>query len=227
MSNLAPNIESKDYYTVMIHFYRGELGRIMGWRQRLDITTNWAIVASTGIITFGLNSTENSHLVFCIANLLCLLLLIIEGRRYRYYDAFRARVRMLEAHFIMPVVMNNTPILQGDWRKLMAEDLVTPSFKISRLAAITRRFTRNYVWIFAIILLAWFLKLWLHHPSSHDLEGFFRILTSQSPLPAAAFLTCLAAFYSFLLFLLIHGIRMGRSSGEFMTGAMRRKKWLD
>ena len=27
------------YVNAMSHFYRGELGRIMVWRQRLDITT--------------------------------------------------------------------------------------------------------------------------------------------------------------------------------------------
>ena len=81
----------KDYYAVMVHFYRGEVGRIMLWRQRLDVTTNWAIAASTGIITYGLSHAEVTHLVFLFANIVCLFLLIIESRRYRYYDAFRAR----------------------------------------------------------------------------------------------------------------------------------------
>ncbi|MFY8269070.1 MAG: DUF2270 domain-containing protein, partial [Terrimicrobiaceae bacterium] len=38
------------YVTALSHFYRGELGRIMVWRQRLDITTTWAITTSTTII---------------------------------------------------------------------------------------------------------------------------------------------------------------------------------
>lgn len=227
MTEITPqSIEARDYYTVMIHFYRGELGRIMIWRQRLDVTSNWAIVVSTGIITFGLNSAANSHLVFVIANLLCLLLLMIEGRRYRYYDAFRARVRMLEAHLIMPVLMKDVVLLQGDWQKIMAEDLVMPTFKISRLDAITRRFTRNYVWIFGVILAAWFLKLWLHYPDSHEISGFIGVLTGNNPLPAGIFSGVLGFFYGYLLFLLVRGIRMGSSSEEFRTGAMRRQKWL-
>lgn len=227
MDEIKPqSIEPRDYYTVMIHFYRGELGRIMIWRQRLDVTTNWAIVVSTGIITFGLNSAANSHLVFVIANLLCLLLLIIEGRRYRYYDAFRARVRMLEAHLIMPVLMKDVALLQGDWQKIMAEDLVLPTFKISRLDAITRRFIRNYVWIFGVILTAWLLKLWLHYPDSHETGGLVRVLTTNNPIPAGVFFAIIGLFYGYLLFLLIRGIRMGSSSEEFRTGAMRRQKWL-
>ena len=54
--NPPESIDAKDYYTVMIHFYRGELGRIMIWRQRLDITTNWAIVGSVG---FGRRSPQS------------------------------------------------------------------------------------------------------------------------------------------------------------------------
>jgi uncharacterized membrane protein len=220
-------LESGDYYTVMIHFYRGELGRIMTWRQRLDVTTNWAIVATTGIITFSLSSPGNSHLTFIVANAITLLLLVIEGRRYRYYDAFRARVRMLEAHLIMPVMCGEARrIMEGDWRRVMAEDLVMPSFKMSRMDAIARRFRRNYGFIFSIILLAWFLKLWLHYPESHGWEGFARTFLHGSPLPSWLLLAAVVAFYLFLLALWVRAFRSGISSGEFTRGAMHRQKWL-
>ena len=126
--NEFPPIDAKDYYTVMIHFYRGELGRIMIWRQRLDVTTNWAIVGATAMITFGLSAESNTHLIFMFANFLVFLLLTIEARRYRFYDAFRARVRMLEAHFIMPVMMQvreavqtapvNEPMMRAWWKSM-------------------------------------------------------------------------------------------------------------
>ena len=181
-------VESKDYYSVMVHFYRGELGRIMSWRQRLDVTTNWAIVGATGMITFGLNSPDHSHLIFLFGNYLSLLLLVIEARRYRYYDAFRARVRMLEAHFIMPVVMKDVKLLQGDWRRVMADDLLQPSFKISAMMAILRRFRRNYVWIFLLITSAWIVKIWIHYPDSHSLSGFFHSTTPLIPVGVTALL---------------------------------------
>ena len=87
-----PPIQDRNYYTAVAHFYRGEMGRIMIWRQRLDTTTNWAIITATGVVSFALGSREVSHVVFLLANFIVFLLLIIEGRRYRYYDAFRARV---------------------------------------------------------------------------------------------------------------------------------------
>ena len=50
------------YITAMSHFYRGELGRIMVWRQRLDITTSWAITVTSSIFT-GLPSTSSPRQV--------------------------------------------------------------------------------------------------------------------------------------------------------------------
>jgi uncharacterized membrane protein len=71
-------------------------------------------------------------------------------------------VRMLEAHFLVPMVMENRQMLQGEWKKLVCEDLILPSFKISKLEAIGRRLKRNYVFIFILIMVAWVTKIFLH-----------------------------------------------------------------
>jgi uncharacterized membrane protein len=150
------------YVNAMSHFYRGELSRIMIWRQRLDITTNWAITSSTAIITIAFANRDVPHLIFFFNLAIVWVMLWIEARRYRFYDAFRARVRMLEAHFLVPMVMENREMLQGEWKKLVCEDLILPCFKISKLEAIGRRLKRNYVFIFILILLAWITKIFLH-----------------------------------------------------------------
>ncbi len=221
-----PPIEPKDYYAVMVHFYRGELGRIMIWRQRLDVTTNWAIVGATAMTTFALGARENTHLIFMFANFLITLLLFIEARRYRYYDAFRARVRMLEAHFIMPVMMREHKLLSGDWKRIMGEDLLMPSFKISRLRTILRRFRRNYCWIFLIVAAAWFVKIWIHYPDSHTWNGFISALAAHHPLPDEIFWILFGLTYIFVLAMFIGAFSMKAQSGEFSSGAMRRKKWM-
>ena len=89
-------------------------------------------------------------------------MLWIEARSLSFYDAFRARVRMLEAHFLVPMVMENREMLQGEWKKLVCEDLILPSFKISKLEAVGRRLKRNYVFIFILIMVAWVTKIFLH-----------------------------------------------------------------
>src|SRR5438105_2327130 len=142
----------------MSHFYRGELGRIMVWRTRLDTTTNWAVTSSTAIITIAFSNAGVPHLIFFFNLAIVWIMLWIEARRYRFYDAFRARLRMLEAHFLVPMIMENRNLLQGEWKKLVCEDLILPSFKIGKLEAIGRRLKRNYIFIFILIMIAWVMK---------------------------------------------------------------------
>lgn len=210
----------------MVHFYRGELSRIMSWRRRLDMTTNWAVLGTSAMITFALGSKENTQLIFLFANYLVLLLLVIEARRYRYYDAFRARVRMLEAHFIMPVMMREVRMLQGDWKKTMAEDLLLPSFKIGRLQAVVRRYRRNYIWIFFLIACAWYVKIWIHDPDAHTLRGFFVALGTHHPVPPVLFWPVFVLTYLILLALTVLSFMKKVSAGEFAARAMHRKRWL-
>jgi uncharacterized membrane protein len=157
-----PNLKDPCYVTALSHFYRGELGRIMIWRQRLDVTTTWAITTSTTIIGFAFSIREVPHIVFFFNLALVWIMLWIEARRYRFYDAFRGRVRMLEAHFLVPMISQSPNILDGEWRRLVCEDLILPSFKISKLEAVARRLKRNYAFIFGFVMLAWTLKIFIH-----------------------------------------------------------------
>src|SRR6059058_149857 len=175
--SLQRSIYDPGYVNAMSHFYRGEMGRIMVWRQRLDVTTNWAITSTTAIITIAFSTREVPHIIFFFNLAIVWVLLWIEARRYRFYDAFRARVRMLEAHFLVPMVMENRDLLQGEWKKLVCEDLILPCFKISKLEAIGRRLKRNYIFIFILILVAWVTKIFLHAPRAMEgVPDFYRAL---------------------------------------------------
>ena len=175
--SLQRSIYDPGYVNAMSHFYRGEMGRIMVWRQRLDITTNWAITSSTAIITIAFSNREVPHIIFFFNLAIVWAMLWIEARRYRFYDAFRARVRMLEAHFLVPMVMENRHLLEGEWKKLVCEDLILPCFKISKLEAIGRRLKRNYVFIFILIMVAWVTKIFLHASMAMDSPlSFYRAL---------------------------------------------------
>lgn len=179
-----PRLSDPCYVNALSHFYRGELGRIMVWRQRLDVTTTWAITTSTTIIGFAFSLREVPHIIFFFNLALVWIMLWIEARRYRFYDAFRGRVRMLESHFLVPMVSQSPKILDGEWRRLVCEDLILPSFKITRLEALGRRIKRNYAFIFGIVLFAWTLKIFLHSPQPiESFSDFYRALAVQA-LPA-------------------------------------------
>ena len=174
-----PSLDLHDpcYINAMSHFYRGELGRIMVWRQRLDITTTWAITSTTTIITVAFSFRDIPHIIFFFNLAIVWIMLWIEARRYRFYDAFRGRVRMLEAHFLVANVSRNPSLLGGEWQRLLCEDLILPSFKISKLEAVGRRLKRNYAFIIAIILVAWMTKLFMHaKPPIHSWGAFYQAL---------------------------------------------------
>ncbi len=211
------------YVTAMSHFYRGEIGRSMQWRSRLDNTTNWAITTTSTIFTVAFSIREVPHIIFLFNLAIVGIMLWIESRRYRFYDAFRARVRMLEAHFLVPIVMQTGTILQGDWRKMLSEDLLIPSFKISAFEAVGRRLKRNYVFIFIVILMAWFTKIFLHAPQPiHGWKSFYSALSVGHSIPAW-FITGIF----FATFSAVIGVTMWvavKSSHEF-TDLTPRKRW--
>ena len=181
----APPRFENAYVTAMSHFYRGELGRIMSWRSRLDPTTNWAITTTSTIFTVAFSIESVPHIIFFFNIAIVSIMLWIEARRYRFYDAFRARVRMLEAHFLVPIVAQNTSLLQGEWQKLVCEDLLLPSFKISVFEAVGRRLKRNYVFIYLVILMAWITKIFLHAKTPiTSFDSFYHALAVGTSIPS-------------------------------------------
>jgi len=221
--SLQRSLYDPGYVNAMSHFYRGELGRIMIWRQRLDITTNWAITSSTAIITIAFANREVPHIIFFFNLAIVWVMLWIESRRYRFYDAFRARVRMLEAHFLVPMVMENRQMLQGEWKKLVCEDLILPSFKISKLEAIGRRLKRNYVFIFILIMVAWVTKIFLHASepitSSRALYHALRVGHIPSWLVAGTFIGTFACVIGITIYV------GKKSSGEITEFGAHRSLW--
>jgi uncharacterized membrane protein len=221
--SLQRSLYDPGYVNAMSHFYRGELGRSMVWRQRLDVTTNWAITSSTAIITIAFSAREVPHIIFFFNLAIVTVLLWIESRRYRFYDAFRARIRMLEAHFLVPMVMENRDLLQGEWKKLVCEDLILPSFKISKLEAIGRRMKRNYMFIFILILVAWLTKIFLHATAPiTDVVSFYRALRIghiPSWVVAMVFVGTFISVISITIYI------SKRSSGEISEFGTHRSLW--
>jgi uncharacterized membrane protein len=221
--SLQRSIYDPGYVNAMSHFYRGELGRIMVWRQRLDITTNWAITSSTAIITIAFSNAAVPHIIFFFNLAIVFVMLWIEARRYRFYDAFRARIRMLEAHFLVPMVMENRDMLQGEWKKLVCEDLILPCFKISKLEAIGRRLKRNYVFIFILILVAWVTKIFLHAPTAmKDVPAFYHALR-VGHIPS--WLVALVMIGTFVSVIAITIYVSKKSSGEISEFGTHRSLW--
>jgi uncharacterized membrane protein len=151
---------AKDVPTALIHLYRGELGRMTLYRTRLDTTTNWAVGTSAAIMTFTLGQERAPHFVLFLAVFLDLIFLMMETRRFRFYELVRMRVRLLEVGFYA-LVFGKTP--RDGWEETLWTSLETPMSPIDRLQAASIRLRRNYLWLILAVYLAWFVKLSLGH----------------------------------------------------------------
>jgi len=154
---------SAEFITIVIHFYRGELGRMTSWRNRIDQTSHWALAAAGAMLSVSLSSPSSHHGVLIFAMVLVYLMLHIEARRYRFFDVYRTRVRIIERRFFADVFAPQSRTISDsraseEWLKELSETLRNPQFTISMREAMARRLSRNYIWIFMIILLAWVLK---------------------------------------------------------------------
>ena len=183
-----------EYITALVHFYRGEIGRADAWRARLDPTTNWAVVTAGGMLSFAFSDPYHSHATLLLGNLLIVIFLCFEARRYRYFDVWRSRVRMIEENFFIPIIRRNLVSPRSNWREFVAEDLDEPKFKITFLQAIGIRMRYNYVWIFLVLLVAWLAKLNLHPSPGPDLDLLFQRM-SIGPIGGWVMVALVLAFY--------------------------------
>jgi uncharacterized membrane protein len=184
-----------EYISALVHFYRGEMYRSQIWRMRLDTTTNWAVVTVAGMISFAFTSPEHSAVTLLLANVLITNFLAIEARRYRYFSVYRARVRMIEENFYLPMIRRNLVSPKEDWRERVADDLDAPKFKTTYLEALLLRLRRNYVWLYGIILITWLVKLFIHPtPVQHFAEIFGRM--GAGPLSSGVILALVVVFYA-------------------------------
>ena len=151
---------------VLVHFYRGELRRSDLWRARLDTTTNWALTSAAAVITVSLSSRKVPHVAVLAGAFLVSTFLVVEARRYRYYDLWIRRVRLLEAGFILPT-LRDEPIDEDALREL-AELVSRPRLGVSWVDALGLRLRRTYAPIFLVLLLTWIAKLAITPTFAHQ-----------------------------------------------------------
>src|SRR2546425_12830481 len=141
------------------------------------------------MISFAFSSPEHSPFTLLLAIVLITNFLVIEARRYRYFSVYRARVRMIEENFYLPLIRRSLVSPKDDWRDLVAMDLDVPKFKTTFFEAFLFRLRRNYSFLYGVVLLTWFTKLFIHPtPASTVSEMFGRM--GIGPIPPGLVLTC-------------------------------------
>jgi uncharacterized membrane protein len=207
-------LKTSEFVTAMVHLFRAEIQRANVWRQRLDTTTNWAVVATGATLSIAFSQAEIHHGIIILNTLLVLWFLLIEARRYRYYELWSYRVRLMETDFYAPMLVppfHPSP----EWAESLAENLIMPSFPISMWEAFGRRLRRNYFWIFLILYASWVAKIWLFPAQAVSLDEFIA-RSAVGPVTGQVMIVLGFAFYTILALIALATISMNKATGEVL-----------
>ena len=146
----------------LAHLYRGEVYRSTIWRERLDATTNWAVLTTGVALSITFASKDSSSLPMVLAGVMTVMFLILEARRYRYFSVWRFRARMIELAIYVPMLRGQGATIPIDRGRALSDDYENPQFRVSFARAIGKRLRRNYCYLFGVQGLAYFGKITIH-----------------------------------------------------------------
>ena len=210
---MSDAIDPRDRTTIGVHYYRAMVGRADIWRTRMDATTNWAIGVTAAMISFTLGNPDAPHYVMHIAAGMTLSFLFLEARRLTFYHLWQQRVLRMEESLIAPALAGSAqtpaPVLADGLAGHLGRTV--PSMPLGK--AVARRLRRVYLYLFAVQLLAWILKLADHPEPTRSLPDLVARADAVI-IPGALLLgASLLAFVVAIGVAWLHGGRRAPSSG--------------
>ena len=208
------HLKTGEFVTAMVHLFRAEVQRANVWRQRLDATTNWAVVATGASISLSFSQPNAHHGIIILNILLVTLFLFIEARRYRYYELWSYRIRLMETDFYAAMLVppfHPSP----EWAESLAENLLLPSFPISMWEAFGRRLRRNYLAILVILRMSWVGKGFLF-PIPATSWGEFVSRSAIASISGQVVIAMGAIYYGFLVIVAIATMGLNKATGEVL-----------
>ncbi|AWB26843.1 DUF2270 domain-containing protein [Halococcoides cellulosivorans] len=145
--------------SAMAHLYRGEIHRMTVWRERLDRTTNWAVIVVAAVLTWAFSSPDHPHYIILIGMAAVGVFLGIEARRYRGYEIWRSRVRRLQRNLWTLGLDPDREVPEASWRERLAADYSDPAICISMEEAIAHRLRRIYLPLLGLLAAAWVARI--------------------------------------------------------------------
>jgi len=170
----TPTGPERDVVMAASHLYRAEMQRMSVWRQRLDVTSNWAIILATALTTFTLGSVDVPHYTLLLGLGLVIISILLEGRRYRHLHHSKWRLYLLESGFfanMLSPARRSDP--SPDWSRLLAADLRHTHFSISWLTGMRLRLRRNYLLVITFMAAVWITKLFIHPVRAASVADFY------------------------------------------------------
>ncbi|MBI4859657.1 MAG: DUF2270 domain-containing protein [Candidatus Riflebacteria bacterium] len=153
------------------------------WRQRLDVTTNWAMLLAVALTTFSLGSRDVPHFILLLGLAAVLVSIVIEAQRYANLHHILWRLHVIERGYFAAMLRGEDPLHQGEWRDLLAGDLETSRAYIGLFSAIRARLRRNYILLIYFVTAVWITKLFIHPSSPASAVEFYHRFTVAGIIP--------------------------------------------
>lgn len=198
----------------LAHLYRGEIHRMTLWRERLDRTTNWGVIAMAAILTWAFSSETNPHYIILIGMAMVSVFLFIEAHRYRSYDIWRSRVRLLQENVFAYALDESQGIKDADWAEKLGRDYRDPRMKITFEEAVAHRLRRVYLPLLLVLLVAWVVRV------TAFVDQPWTSTAAVGRVPGTAVVSMVAVGYLALLIVAFRP-RTWRSKGELRKRDLR------
>src|SRR5690606_35839387 len=131
------------------------------WRVRLDITTNWSVTISAAVISYAFTNPEAPAAILFVGFFAVVLFLVIEARRYRYYDIWPRRRTLVAVGHLTPLARKEPVTV--DFFDALAAEYTLPRLRIGAMQSVAFRMQRtSYPLALGVLLGAWLIKLQTH-----------------------------------------------------------------
>ena len=110
------------------------------------------------ILTWAFTSADNPYYVILIGVFGVSAFLVMEAVRYREYDIWRNRVRILQRD-LFAEMYSPEPSSDSDWQTKLSDGLRDPQFHMPLRQALTHRLRRSYLPLLFLLLAAWITRI--------------------------------------------------------------------
>lgn len=155
--------DSDAFLSLIAQYYRAEVAQSGNLLTRLDLTIDWAIVVVTAVLALAFRGADVAAYLLLIGIVAVTLFLTFDVRRYRVFDASRARTRLLEENVFAESLDPETIPLEA-WQRELADDLREPTLKVTYREALSRRLKKVYYPLYLLLGVAWVFRITIYTP---------------------------------------------------------------
>jgi uncharacterized membrane protein len=148
------------------------------------------------LLTWAFSGESRPHYILLIGIVMITIFLGIEARRYRVYDIWRSRVRILEEN-VFANALDPDGVEQSNWRELLSGDFRAPTMKTPVVEAVSRRLRRVYFALISVLVVAWLVRLTVFATTPTGLVG----TATVGQVPGQVVLVSIGVYYATMLIL--------------------------